>query len=318
MLRFAAALIVVSAFCAAQPLIHVATLSSPPVIVAYGDIRFTDTGEDVATNPKVRRWLVEKIAAEKPDALLISGDIPWHGGNAGDYAVFRAETKSWLAAHLVILPALGNHELYLDSSRECQDNETACIDNWWKTFPELKGHRWYSAELGDSILVLTLDSTSSLDPNDPQLRWIDEQLKAVKPAVKFVFFNMHHPPLADEINGDPDHSGRPNEAILGAYLHRSPLRKQVRFIINAGHIHNYERFSRDDVTYLVSGGGGAQPRKVDRSPIDQYQDQSFPNYHYVKFVLQGNKFSGEMIRVADPKAKSPKWEVKDRFEIVAP
>ncbi|HML16707.1 MAG TPA: metallophosphoesterase [Bryobacteraceae bacterium] len=318
MLRFTAALIVFSGLCSAQPLIRVANLSSPPVIIAYGDIRFTDTGEDVATNPKVRRWLVDKIASEKPDAVLLSGDIPFHGGNLDDYAVFRAETKSWVAAHLLILPALGNHEMYLNAQRECEENETVCIDNWWKTFPELNGHRWYSAELGDGILVLNLDSTSPLDPEDAQLRWVDEQLKALQPSVKFVFINMHHPPMADPIEGDPDHSGRPNEAMLATYLRRSPQRKQVRFIVTSGHVHNYERFSRDDVTYLVSGGGGAQPRKFDRSPNDQYQDPAFPNYHYLKFVLQGNKFTAEMIRVADPKSKSPKWEVKDRFEIVAP
>jgi hypothetical protein len=105
---------------------------------------------------------------------------------------------------------------------------------------------------------------------------------------------------------------------LGKYLRRSPLRKQVRFIVTAGHVHNYERFSRDDITYIVTGGGGAEPRRFTRSPIDQYQDRAFPNYHYVKFVLQGNKLTAEMIRVADEKSKSPKWEVRDRFEIVAP
>jgi hypothetical protein len=317
-MRFFFAACFFSAVCAAQPLIHVATLSSPPVIIAYGAIRFTDSSEDVATNPKVRRWLVEKIAAEKPDAILLNGDVPWHGGNADDYAVYRAETKSWTDEHLVIIPALGNHEMYLNAQRECEDNETVCLDNWWKTFPELKGHRWYSAELGDSIVVLTLDTTSSLDPNDPQLRWVDDQVRALKPAVKFVFINMDHPPIADEISSDPDQSGRPNEAILANYLRRSPLRNRVRFIISAGHVHNYERFSREGITYLVSGGGGAQPRKIDRSPIDQYQEPGFPNYHYVKFVMQGNKLSGEMIRLTDPKSKSPKWEVKDRFEIVAP
>jgi predicted MPP superfamily phosphohydrolase len=284
---FLIAAILLPLFCAAQPLVRVEKLSEPPVIVAYGDIRFTDSGEDVATNPKVRKWLVEKIATEKPDAILLNGDIPWHGGNAADYAVFRAETKSWLAAHLVILPVLGNHELYLDAQRQCEDNEPVCVDNWWNTFPELKGHRWYSAELGDSIVVLNLDSNSSLDPEDKQMGWIDEQIKALKPSVKFVFINMHHPVIADEIEGDPDHSGRANEVQLGKYLRRSPLRKQVRFIVTAGHVHNYERFSRDDITYIVTGGGGAEPRRFTRSPIDQYQDRAFPNYHYVKFVLQG-------------------------------
>ena len=75
---------VVTAPRAAGPDFHVRArdLSNPLQIVAYGDMRFTDPAETEATNPKVRRWLVDRIAAEKPDAVLLSGDIPWHGGHA--------------------------------------------------------------------------------------------------------------------------------------------------------------------------------------------------------------------------------------------
>ena len=55
-------------------------LSHPLRIIAYGDMRFTDPAQVKATNPKVRRWLVDQVAAEKPDAVLLSGDVPWHGG----------------------------------------------------------------------------------------------------------------------------------------------------------------------------------------------------------------------------------------------
>ena len=57
-------------------------LSHPLRIIVYGDMRFTDPTEIKATNPKVRRWLVDQIAAEKPDAVLLSGDVPWHGSQA--------------------------------------------------------------------------------------------------------------------------------------------------------------------------------------------------------------------------------------------
>jgi hypothetical protein len=35
-------------------------LRSPTTIIAYGDTRFTDPANIRSTNPKVRRWLVEK------------------------------------------------------------------------------------------------------------------------------------------------------------------------------------------------------------------------------------------------------------------
>jgi len=53
----------------------------------------------------------------------------------------------------------------------------------------------------------------------------------------------------------------------------------VKFVVIAGHIHNYERFERNGVVYLVSGGEGRRRYPVERTPADAYQDSSFPNYH---------------------------------------
>jgi hypothetical protein len=91
----------------------------------------------------------------------------------------------------------------------------------------------------------------------------------------------------------------------------------VRFVVCAGHIHNYERFLQDGVVYLVSGGGGAKPRPVVREASDLYHDEGFPNYHYVKFVLRGEGLDAEMIRVADPTADKAIWQVKDHFQVPA-
>ncbi len=67
--------------------------NKPPkhwTIIAYGDMRFTDPANVKATNPKVRRWLVDKLASEHPDAVLLSGDVPWHGGSAARPTFARA------------------------------------------------------------------------------------------------------------------------------------------------------------------------------------------------------------------------------------
>jgi hypothetical protein len=88
-------------------------------------------------------------------------------------------------------------------------------------------------------------------------------------------------------------------------------------VVSTGHIHNYERFLQNGVTYLVEGGGGAKPRPVVRGPGDLYRDQAFPNYGYVRLTLTKNKLEGEMIRVADPSATAPLFETKDRFTIDA-
>jgi hypothetical protein len=91
---------------------------------------------------------------------------------------------------------------------------------------------------------------------------------------------------------------------------------RARIIVCAGHIHNYERFERGGVTYLVSGGGAASPVEVERKPEDLYQDRSFPNYHFVEFTLKRKTIIGKMYRFVYGSATS-RWEVKDTFEIKA-
>src|SRR5437868_5565456 len=102
-------------------------------LIAYGDIRFTDPDSDARSNPEVRRAVVQKIAEERPGALLITGDIPYRGGKQSDWEVADAELKPLWDAKIRIYPALGNHEL--------ADGEAAGLKNWWKRFPQLDQKR---------------------------------------------------------------------------------------------------------------------------------------------------------------------------------
>jgi acid phosphatase type 7 len=286
-----------------------AALPEPLILVAYGDMRFTESSETAASSPTARQALVAKIAAENPAAIFINGDLPYHGV-AADYEVFRAETRVWRDKHLRVYPALGNHELsacFISS----------CLDRWWNAFPELQGRRWYSVAVGSRLVGIALDSDAPLLPGSAQRTWLEDQIAALDPAVRVVLIVMHHPPVADvQTVKLVDHNPRPNEQALAAYLKTAAAHGAARFVISAGHIHNYERRSQDGVTYLVSGGGGATPYEVDRTAGDLYQDTDFPNYHYVRFELRGATFSGEMIRLQDYAARSPSsWRSKDRFEI---
>jgi hypothetical protein len=173
-------------------------------------------------------------------------------------------------------------------------------------------------QLGDFVYVLNLDSNSSLMPGSEQIAWVQSQLASLPPTVRFVFFNLHHPPVVDvQAGGDPSHNGRPNERALAEFLAKASQKSRARFVVTTGHIHNYERFFQDDIVYLVSGGGGARPRSIQRSAADLYQDSAFPNYNYVRIIENGDTMHGTMIRVANPDASAPTWEEKDHFEIPA-
>ena len=287
-----------------------AQIQLPLSFVVYGDQRFTNPKDNSQSSPAMRQLLVKQIAKEKPAAIILNGDVPNSGMVKNDYEVFRNETAAWREANLQVIVALGNHEIHND--------EKLCLENWWDAFPKLRNRRWYSTQLGSRIYVISLDSMSSLLPGSEQAQWLDRQIEGMRSSVDFVVITMHHPPVADiQKHILVNHNPRPNEFALRDYLAEKEKTIHARFLVSAGHIHNYERHEQAGITYLVSGGGGAYPYIVERTPDDLYQGTDFPNYHYVKFVLEGRVLKGVMYRVADPENPDSPFEAKDSFEIVA-
>ena len=316
----AAAAVLALAACA-----HAPAPSAPPAdfavagpahgalrFIAYGDTRFTAPAERTASIAPARRALVGAIAAESPAALFLTGDLPWHGGDPADYAVYRDETAAWRGRGLVVLPTLGNHEF-----QQCAERD--CLENWWREFPALQGRRWYSVALGRRILALALDSDAPLVAGSPQGRWLDATLASLPRSVDFVLVFLHHPPVADLQTGSgASHNPRPNEQALAERLRLAAAAGRARFLVCAGHIHNYERREADGIVYLVSGGGGAQPAEVVRDAQDRYRGPDFPNFHYLRFVLEGDALRGEMLRLEDYGADAPQhFERRDAFELKA-
>jgi acid phosphatase type 7 len=181
----------------------------------------------------------------------------------------------------------------------------------------MRNRRWYSVQLGSRVFVIALDSDAPLMPESDQARWLKKQVGSLPKSVDFVVFSMHHPPVADvQTHIEVNHNPRPNEIALRDYLSAIAQQSHARFIVSAGHIHNYERQIKDDVLYLVSGGGGAKPYFVERTPDDLYKSMLYPNYHYVKFTLERDRLHGVMVRVSDPEATTPAYAVKDSFDVV--
>lgn len=288
-----------------------AQLPSPLMFIAYGDQRFTDPANVTSTNPRIRQWLVNQIAAEHPGAVLMNGDVPLAGSTANDYTVFQSETKIWRDQHLHVFPTLGNHEF---AGGDPQQD----LEHWWAAFPEMRNRRWYATQLGPRVYLLALDSDTSLLPGSDQARWIEKQIGGLPASVDFVILSMHHPPVADvQTHIEVDHNPRPNEIALRDYLSQAAKTSHATFLVSAGHIHNYERSVVDGVTYLVSGGGGAPPYFVERTAQDLYKSIVFPNYHYVKFTLEKDRLHAAMYRVADPEAETLTVVLKDSFDLMA-
>jgi hypothetical protein len=287
--------------------VAVADPSAALTFIAYGDTRFTQ--RDGVANPVARRALVARMASEMPAAIFIGGDLVYEGSNPEDYETYRTETAAWSNERIPIFPALGNHEF-----RGCDKDLNPCLVNWWEAAVPgaVRSFRWYSVSLGPKILVLLLDSDSSLKAGSEQRTWFEQQITSTGPQVEFVVVVLHYPPVRD-----PIFPRAKDEKEIARYLSGQSHSLQTRVVVVSSHIHNYERFRRDNVTYLVSGGGGAKPVPVLRLFGELSKLDTAVNFHYVRFRLEGGELQGTMVRF-DPEGNAESaWTEPDRFEVKA-
>jgi predicted phosphodiesterase len=213
-------------------------------VVIYGDTRpealvwpFSDF------DPAAHRRVVEAIAAERPDAVIHTGDFVLFGAQADEWAQFDRAAEPLRA--VPFYPILGNHE-YLGR------HDTA-LGHFFARFPHLKGERWYPLRVRDVVLLLMDSNVKHLGAArwDAQQRWLQDQVRQVDadPSVRLLFLVCHHPPYTHSVHS-------PSREVLEAWdpvARRSPKYRALF----AGHVHSVERYEVGGVHYINSGGGGA-------------------------------------------------------------
>jgi hypothetical protein len=100
--------------------------------------------------------------------------------------------------------------------------------------------RWAVHEWGRADIVI-VDSTQV--DSEEQTEFLTETLTASERPTIVV---MHHPPFSC---GEYDDSA----AVIERWF---PLFDEDVILVLSGHDHNYQRFEQDQISYLVSGGGG--------------------------------------------------------------
>lgn len=284
-------------------------MGAPLRLVAYGDTRFTDPSVTSGTNPRVRKWLVDRIAEEQPAALLMTGDTPYTGSLDADWSEFQNETASWRANHILVLPTTGNHEV--------NNNAAQGIANYLKNFPQIAGHRYYSALLG-SVEVIALDCTAETGAKSAQSAWFSAQLDHLPRQVQFLLILYHIPWVADEQSQIFANLPTKDALVFRGILEAHLPKLHARVVVFNGHIHNYERFERRGVEYVVTGGGGAIPYPLlFRGRADLYRDTAFPVYHYLTLDVQKGQLHAVMWKVSNPDAAVLSVEEKDQFTLDA-
>lgn len=226
-------------------------------VIVYGDSR---------SGHSIHKAIVQAIIKTKPSAVFHTGDLVNDGSSSADWATFNSITSE-LVESAPFYPALGNHDLPRNRDLPPQ----LFLDN----FDLPNNERWYSVEV-DGLHFIVLDSNADLIAGSEQYEWLENELQQV--ADEFAAVVFHHPVLATGPHGD--------ELDLSPIL--VPLFEEydVELVLN-GHHHNYERFFKDGLYYLVIGGGGAPLyRQEESSPYSQVFKSA---YHFCALTVSDDE-----------------------------
>ena len=174
------------------------------------------------------------------EAILISGaEVVFH---VGDYVKDGRDDAQWeeqfriparpLLEKVVFLGIPGNHDK--DSRR------------YYEIIKPPGGKSWFMVE-HRSVAFFGIDTNKNLRPQGEQARWLEESLGRCRERWKIVF--LHEAPYSSSW---PWPGG-----AMKTRKHIMPLLERYGVdIVFAGHIHNYERFHKDGIPYIITGGGG--------------------------------------------------------------
>lgn len=198
------------------------------------------------------RALLEAIEAADPHVVVHTGDVVHRAGVDAEWAAYLS-TSLPVSAHVPVVLALGNHELWQPSDLRPEQRVDALAEAMAQVPPPPDplaraakvSLATYHVRLRDT-LILALDSNTAMAAGSPQLDFLERVVRANEDApVRLAA--MHHGPASSGKHGPHRHAADMIEAFerLGITLSLG------------GHDHTYERIERGPVTYLVSGGGGA-------------------------------------------------------------
>ncbi|MGD9712136.1 MAG: metallophosphoesterase [Thermomicrobiales bacterium] len=232
---------------------------------ASGSVRFAAIG-DSGTGSHAQYDIAAQLGAADPDLVLHTGDVVYRRGALCHYGPKYFAPYETLIASTPVYPVLGNHDLMASNGQA-----------WFETFvlpndnPE-GTEEYYSFDYGP-VHIVALNSEyyqrNDQDAIDRQRAWLEADLAAAESPWTIVV--LHRPPFSstdgkqsDEVQTDL----APVFADAGVDL------------VLAGHAHNYERtIPIDGVTYIVTGGGGADLYDIDPTDITAVAEKT---HHFVQ------------------------------------
>ncbi|MDY6895032.1 MAG: metallophosphoesterase [Thermotogota bacterium] len=143
--------------------------------------------------------------------------------------------------------------------------------------------RWYSFDYGNSHFVI-LDSNILESSNlyEKQMEWLEEDLKNNNDK-KFIFVSFHHPFWTTATEYGSMEENLP-EGHFNAKNWLPIFEKYGVDVVINGHIHAYERYFKNGIMFVTSGGGGAKLNtNHGADPLPWHVKHVLGELHYIIF-----------------------------------
>jgi hypothetical protein len=203
----------------------------------------------------------------KPAFFYNLGDVVYFNGQSSLYKTEFYEPYQYYPALIFAIP--GNHDsdtsVRKGDTPDTEPSLTGFLDNFCVTAPQhVTPYRmsmtqpyvyWTLAAPFVTIIGLYSNVEGSLDARgrNEQQQFLEDQMKSAAKDAKLIVA-VHHPSLSL----DSAHGGTPD--ILTAIDRAIAASGRVPDAVLSGHVHNYQRFSREvngrTIPYIVAGAGG--------------------------------------------------------------
>lgn len=255
------------------------------------------------TNPAVgdTAGVFEHVLSDDIDFSIHLGDVQYYASVFDSWSNWFPEMAPLLEQG-AFMPSIGNHEYEIDF--EFQDYYERLFGGAGFDSTAVEYYRFQSG----GVWFFSLSTEEDLQEGSVQASWLQQQLAdaASQPGYRFSVVYFHKPMMTLSEYGQKS----------GEREYFKPIFQQhgVKLVM-CGHVHGYERFVDGDISFIVSGGGGAALHdldvKVDERPTEAALRMArSKSYHATVIEVLPTEIRGEAI--------SNDGEMLDSFSIPLP